>query len=61
VLTVADNGRGLPGGLDPLSTKSLGLKLVNFLARHQLRAGIEVRSDRGTAFIFRLENTGESG
>ena len=39
VLTVADNGRGLPEGFDPLTTKSLGLKLVNFLARHQLRRG----------------------
>jgi two-component sensor histidine kinase len=59
VLTVADNGRGLPEGLDPLSTRSLGLKLVNFLARHQLRADVLVRSDQGTAFIFRLENTEE--
>ncbi len=55
VLAVADNGRGLPGGFDPLATPSLGLKLVNFLARHQLRADIEVRSDRGTEFIFRLK------
>jgi len=56
VLTVADNGRGLPAGLDPRATKSLGLKLVNFLARHQLRAEIEVRTDKGTEFIFRLNN-----
>ena len=41
VLTVADNGCGLPEGFDPLATKSLGLKLVTFLARHQLRAEIE--------------------
>jgi two-component sensor histidine kinase len=32
VLTVADNGCGLPAGFDPLSTKTLGLKLVTFLA-----------------------------
>ena len=54
VLSVADNGRGLPADFDLLSTKSLGLKLVNFLARHQLRAGIEVRVDTGTEFIFPL-------
>ena len=60
VLTVADNGRGLPAGLDPQATKSLGLKLVNFLARHQLRAEIEVRNDTGTEFIFRLNNAEDS-
>ena len=57
VLRVADNGCGLPRGFDPLTSKSLGLKLVNFLARHQLRADIEVRSDKGTEFIFSLKNT----
>jgi len=58
-LIVADNGCGLPAGLDPLATKSLGLKLVNFLACHQLRAKTEVRADRGTEFIFSLEDTEE--
>ena len=59
VLTVADNGRGLPPELDVPAAKSLGLKLVNFLARHQLRAKIEVRTDKGTEFIFHLKNTGD--
>ena len=59
VLAVADNGRGLPAGLDPLTTKSLGLKLVTFLARHQLRAEINIQTERGTEFIFRLKNTGD--
>ena len=57
VLAVADNGRGLPAGLEPLTTKSLGLKLVTFLARHQLRAEIAVRADKGAGFVFRLKNT----
>jgi PAS domain S-box-containing protein len=57
ILRVADNGCGLPEGFDPYKTKSLGLKLVTFLARHQLRAEIEVRSDKGTEFIFHLKNT----
>ena len=56
VLIVADNGCGLPPELDPLSTKSLGLKLVNFLGRHQLRAKIGAHMDKGTKFIFRLNN-----
>jgi len=59
VLTVADNGRGLPPELDVPAAKSLGLKLVNFLARHQLRAEIEVRTDKGTEFIFHLKNKDE--
>ena len=54
LLKISDNGVGLPKGLDIRTTKSLGLKLVNFLASHQLRAKIEVRTDRGTEFIFRL-------
>jgi PAS domain S-box-containing protein len=55
LLTVADNGRGLPADLDPLAVKSLGLKLVSFLGRHQLRAEIAVRETKGTEFIFRLD------
>jgi two-component sensor histidine kinase len=57
ILSVADNGCGLPKGLDPLATKSLGLKLVNFLARHQLQANIDIRTDKGTEFIFHLKST----
>ncbi|HEX3002250.1 MAG TPA: sensor histidine kinase, partial [Methanoregula sp.] len=53
-LIVSDNGRGLPEEIDPRSTKSLGLKLVTFLARHQLRATTDIRTDRGTSFIFHL-------
>jgi PAS domain S-box-containing protein len=59
ILAVADNGCGLPEGVDPLTTKSLGLRLVTFLARHQLRAEIQVRAERGTKFIFRLKDTGD--
>jgi PAS domain S-box-containing protein len=55
ILIVADNGCGLPPELDPTATKSLGLKLVNFLARHQLRAKIGAHMDKGTKFIFRLD------
>ena len=59
VLTVVDNGRGLPGGFDPLATKSLGLKLVTFLARHQLQAEIGIRAERGTEFSFHLKDNGD--
>jgi two-component sensor histidine kinase len=54
ILNVKDNGIGMPPGFDIMKTKTLGLKLVNYLARHQLQAGIEVRSEGGTEFIFRF-------
>ncbi len=54
LLTVKDNGVGLPPGFDITKTKTLGLKLVNFLAKHQMSAKIEVNSATGTEFIFRF-------
>jgi two-component sensor histidine kinase len=53
-LRVSDNGIGLPAGTDITTSQTLGLKLVNFLARHQLRAKLEVKSGEGTEFIFRF-------
>ena len=55
-LRVSDNGAGLPEGLDIKTTQSLGLKLVNFLARHQLRAKIEIVTGNGTEFVFRFSD-----
>ena len=49
-----DNGIGIPAGFDLVKTHTLGLKLVNFLAKHQMRAKIEVQSDIGMEFIFRF-------
>jgi PAS domain S-box-containing protein len=54
VLNIHDNGVGIPAGLDPLTTKTLGLKLVTFLAKHQLRAGVEINTVKGTGFVFRF-------
>jgi len=56
ILTVRDNGIGLPDDLNLATTKTLGLKLVNFLARHQLRASIEIRSDKGAELRFRFRD-----
>jgi PAS domain S-box-containing protein len=53
-MTVKDNGPGLPPGFDIAKTQTLGLKLVNFLAKHQMQAKVEVNSDNGTEFIFRF-------
>ena len=55
LLTVADNGVGLPAGFDLKSAKSLGLKLVNFLARHQLRAKVGYDTQEGTEFSLRFK------
>jgi two-component sensor histidine kinase/PAS domain-containing protein len=62
VLKAGDNGVGLPAGIDLMTTKSLGLKLVHFLARHQLRAKTEINRRNGSEFIFRFpESTTSSG
>ena len=55
VMVVSDNGVGLPAGFDVTKSQTLGLKLVNFLSRHQLRAVLEVRSTDGAEFIFRFK------
>ena len=52
---VRDNGVGLPPSVDIKTTKSLGLKLVYFLARHQLQAEVDVDSTNGTKFTFRFK------
>ena len=48
-LSVADNGVGLPYGLDWRQAKSLGLRLVQMLTK-QINAGVEVDSGAGTRF-----------
>ena len=58
-MDIRDNGIGLPAGIDIATTKTLGLKLVNFLARHQLKATIDVSSRDGTGFILRFSEKGK--
>lgn len=45
-LIVADNGVGLPPGVDPATTKSVGLRLVRSVAE-QLSAKVEITSGPG--------------
>jgi PAS domain S-box-containing protein len=47
VLTVRDDGVGLPDGFDPMSSETLGLQLVSVLAK-QLRGKVRVISEKGT-------------
>ncbi len=51
-LVVADNGVGLPAGVDWATTKTLGLQLINILARHQLGGQVEVDRHAGTTFTI---------
>jgi two-component system, sensor histidine kinase PdtaS len=51
VLRVADDGVGLPAGLDVGQTESLGLQLVFILAK-QLHATVEATSKDGTVFVI---------
>jgi PAS domain S-box-containing protein len=58
-LIVKDNGIGLPPGFDRTKTQTLGLKLVNFLASHQLRATITAGNAMGAEFRFTFSGMGK--
>jgi len=60
VLTVADNGVGLPVDLDWEKSDTLGLKLIMMLSG-QLNGVIELDRTRGTAFHLRFPRPGASG
>ncbi|HEX3759210.1 MAG TPA: PAS domain S-box protein [Kofleriaceae bacterium] len=49
LLTVADDGVGMPGGFDVHTSKSLGMHLVTMLVR-QLKGQLEVDRSAGTSF-----------
>jgi PAS domain S-box-containing protein len=50
VLSVSDNGIGMPEGVDIRRPESLGLELVNLLAETQLRGRVELDTSEGTEF-----------
>lgn len=57
ILTVADNGIGIPEELDFQNTNSLGLQLVNILAK-QIGGRIELKRNQGTKYIICFSNEG---
>ncbi|NVN90390.1 MAG: PAS domain S-box protein [Desulfuromonadales bacterium] len=61
-LLVADNGVGLPPGLDFRNTETLGLQLVTMLTK-QLRGQIGISGDHGTSWeiTFSATGNGKSG
>jgi len=54
ILTVADDGVGLPADLDPRQAPSLGLELV-FTFAEQLQATVDLRRSPGTSFTFAFD------
>jgi two-component system, sensor histidine kinase PdtaS len=53
-IRVRDNGVGLPPGFDWTKAGSMGLRVVQILAR-QLDATVEVCNDKGTKFSVAFE------
>jgi two-component sensor histidine kinase len=54
-LTVADDGVGLPPGMDFRDTESMGLQLVNMLTK-QLHGEISLLNEGGAAFTIRFKS-----
>ncbi len=59
-MSVSDNGRGIPEGVDFRKTSSLGLQLVNTLVA-QLGGTIELAPPPGTCFTVRFPNPSAPG
>jgi PAS domain S-box-containing protein len=53
ILSVKDNGKGIPDGFDFHKSESLGFMLVNALVQ-QLRGTIERENTKGTSFVIRF-------
>ncbi len=53
VLEVSDNGAGLPAGLNPASSQSMGFQLVMLLVQ-QIKGSLEVGREGGTRFSIRF-------
>ncbi|MDY9924761.1 PAS domain S-box protein [Methanosarcina sp.] len=51
IITVADNGKGIPEGIDLQTADSLGLQLVNALVE-QIDGCIELKRNQGTEFTI---------
>ncbi len=54
-LCISDNGIGLPEGLDFRNTRSLGLKLVQWLAEDQLEGKVILKRENGTEFLIKFK------
>ncbi|HKZ56102.1 MAG TPA: PAS domain S-box protein, partial [Thermodesulfovibrionales bacterium] len=59
-LQISDDGIGLPEGLDFRNTKSLGLKLVRWLAEDQLGGEVRLKGKKGTDFLIKFKETSKT-
>lgn len=55
LLSVSDNGAGLPEGFDFRSTATVGFDLITILAEQQLRGDLRVKSNGGTTIAIRFK------
>ncbi|MGI6648940.1 MAG: histidine kinase dimerization/phosphoacceptor domain -containing protein [Bacillota bacterium] len=60
ILTVSDNGVGLPEGFQIQDCESLGLKLVRVLVK-QLKGSINLNSSNGTEFTIKFRELARKG
>lgn len=58
ILSVTDNGKGIPEEIDFQNSDSLGLQLVNILVE-QIDGCIELKRDQGTEYIIQFSNEGK--
>jgi len=54
LLTIADNGIGMPEGIDVTMSHSLGLFLIRFIVEHQLQGSLAFSITRGTMYTIRF-------
>jgi PAS domain S-box-containing protein len=55
ILTIRDNGVGLPNDIDPAESSTLGLSLVHMLT-DQLDGSIHIDNDHGTTIVIKFGN-----
>jgi len=54
LLTISDNGIGMPDGPEVTVTHSLGLYLIRLIVQHQLRGTLDISTDKGTSYTIRF-------
>ena len=55
IISISDNGVGLPTNFDWENSESLGLKLVNFWVKYQLAGSIKLELECGTNYIITFD------
>lgn len=53
LLTIKDNGCGLPGNIQPETTDTLGMQLIYSLSQ-QIGSNVELFNENGTTYIFKI-------